>query len=78
MLSNMIGTMQAAQNPEMAINQMAMNNPQMQSVMQFIQQNGGDARQLFYSMAQQKGVDPNVIITQVQNLMRNQNGMGAV
>jgi hypothetical protein len=54
----------------MAFNQMAANNPQMQQVMQVIQQNGGDARQAFYNMAQQRGVDPNTIIGQVQSMMR--------
>ena len=73
MLSNMIGMVQAAQNPQMAINQMAMNNPQMQQVMQIVQQNGGNARQAFYSMCQQRGVDPNAVISQLHS-MTNQNG----
>ena len=47
---------------------MAANNPQMQQVMQVIQQNGGNAQQAFYNLAQQKGVDPNVILQQLNNL----------
>ena len=68
MLSQMIGMVKAAKDPSTAINQMAMNNPQMQQVMQYINQNGGDPRQAFYNLAQQKGVDPNYILNQLQNL----------
>ena len=71
----MVGTVQAAKNPMGAISQMAMNNPQMQQVMQVVQQNGGNAQQAFYNMCRQRGVDPNTIISQVQGLMKNnQNG----
>lgn len=57
----------AAKDPMGAINQMAQNNPQMQQVMSVIQQNGGNAKQAFYNMAQQRGVDPNVILQQLNN-----------
>ena len=59
MLSQMIGAARASKNPMAAVNQMAAGNPQMQQVMQFIQQNGGDARTAFYNLARQNGVDPN-------------------
>ena len=68
MLSQMIGTIKASRDPTMAINQMAQSNPQMQQVMQIIQQNGGDAKSAFYNLARQKGVDPNMILQQLQNL----------
>ena len=51
-----------------AIQQMSANNPQMQQVMNVIQQNGGDPRAAFYNMAQQKGIDPNVILNQLKGL----------
>ena len=66
----MIGMVQSAQNPQMAINQMAMNNPQMQQVMQYINQNGGDAKTAFFALAKQKGRDPTPIIQQVQRMMK--------
>ena len=68
MLNQMIGTVKASRDPMGAINQMASNNPQMQQVMQVIQQNGGNAKQAFYAMAQQRGVDPNVILQQLNNM----------
>jgi hypothetical protein len=64
----MIGTVKAAKDPMGTLNQMAGNNPQMQQVMQYIQQNGGNAKQAFYNLAQQRGVDPNVILSQLQNI----------
>ena len=57
-------------NPQAAIGQMAQNNPQMQQVMQFVQQNGGDAKSAFYALARQKGVDPEAIIQQARNMMK--------
>ena len=57
-----------AKDPMGAINQIAMRNPQMQQVMSVINQNGGNAQQAFYNMAQQRGVDPNVILQQLNNL----------
>ena len=65
MLSQMIGMVKAARDPMGKLNQMAMNSPQLSQVMQMVQQNGGNAKQLFYSMAQQRGVDPNVILSQL-------------
>lgn len=52
----------------MAINQMAETNPQMQQVMQIVRQNGGDAKAAFYNLARQRGVDPNVVLQQLQSL----------
>ena len=57
-------------NPQATIGQMAQNNPQMQQVMQYVQQNGGDAKAAFYALAKQRGVDPDVIIQQAQNMMK--------
>lgn len=64
----MIGTVQAAKDPMGKLNQIASTNPQMQQVMQVIQQNGGNAKQAFYNMAQQRGVDPNVILQQLNSM----------
>jgi len=61
---------QAAQNPQAAVSQMTQNNPQMQQVMQYVQQNGGDPKAAFFALAKQKGIDPNVIIQQVKGMMK--------
>jgi hypothetical protein len=43
-----------------------MQGPQYQQAMNLIQQAGGDARAAFYQLAQQKGVDPNQILSMLK------------
>jgi hypothetical protein len=43
-----------------------MNNPQYQQVMNYIQQNGGDPQAAFYKMAQERGVNPDDILSQLR------------
>ena len=46
--------------------QMFANNPQYQYVLNYIAQNGGDAKTAFYNMAAQKGIDPNTILSRLK------------
>ena len=63
---------QAIQNPQRAIiGQMSQSNPQIQQVMQFINQNGGDAKSAFYALAKQKNADPDMILNQARQMMGN-------
>ena len=62
----MFKSVMCAQNPNMMMQSMAQNNPQLQQTINFINQNGGNAKDLFYKMAQQKGVDPNTILSQLK------------
>ena len=57
-------------NPQSTLSQMAQSNPQLQQVMQYIQENGGDAKTAFYNLAKQKGVDPNDILNQVRSMTK--------
>jgi hypothetical protein len=41
-------------------------NPQMQQVMQIINQNGGDPKAAFYNLAKQKGIDPDEILSMLK------------
>ena len=41
-----------AKNPNAMLNQLLMNNPRYNDVMNYIQQNGGDPKQAFYQKAQ--------------------------
>lgn len=66
----MAGMVKAAQNPQETLNQLSQNNPQMQQVMQYVNQNGGDAKTAFYALAKQKGIDPDKIIQQVQGMFK--------
>ena len=51
-----------AQNPQLAIQQLAQQNLQVAQAMQMCQ--GQDPKSVFYSMCQQRGIDPNVILNQ--------------
>lgn len=57
-------------NPQASLQQQLQNDPRMAEVLRFINQNGGDAKALFYKMAKEKNKDPNIIINQVSNLLR--------
>lgn len=54
------------QNPQQAIQQLASQNPQIQQILQMQQQSGMSFENLFKSMCQQQGVDPNSIINQLR------------
>ena len=61
-LKQAMNMVQSAANPQMMMNQLMQSNPAYSQVQQLIQQHNGDARQAFYSLANQMGVDPNEII----------------
>lgn len=63
---NMFQAVKNAQNPNAMMQSLMQSNPQMQQVMDVINQNGGNAKQAFYALAQQKGVDPNTILSQLK------------
>lgn len=52
----------AMQSPQEAISQI----PQLKQAMDLVRQAGGDPRQAFYALAQQKGVDPESILSQLR------------
>ena len=61
-LKPMIDMVRAAQNPQAMLEQLARSNPQLKSVMDMVNANGGDAKSTFYKVAGQKGIDPDTIL----------------
>ena len=51
-----------AGNPQAMMAQMMQNNPQYAQVMQLVQENGGDAKKAFYTLADQLGIDGDTIV----------------
>lgn len=49
-------------NPAAYIQQMAQQDPQVREALKLAQQNGGDLKQVFYQLAESKGVDPDSIL----------------
>lgn len=58
----MIQTIKSMGNPQMMIQQM----PQYKQAMDYINENGGDAKLAFYKMAEEMGVDPDEILNQMR------------
>ena len=58
-IKNMIGMFRGMGNPQAMIQTMAQNNPQLQ---QLLRQYNGDAKQAFYGVAKQAGIDPDELI----------------
>ena len=65
-IKQMMSMVKSAGNPQAMLNQMMQNNPQMRQVMDLINQHGGDAKKAFYSLAEQRGIDPNQILNMLK------------
>ena len=65
-IKNMMNMLRGAGNPSMMLQQMMSQNPQMQQAIQYVNQNGGNAKQAFYKLAEQKGVNPDEILNMLK------------
>ena len=50
-IKSMMNMVKGARNPNAMLNQLMMNNPNYNNVIQYIQANGGDPKAAFYKMA---------------------------
>ena len=57
-IKQMMNTVQMAQNPQLALNQMIAGNPQLKQVMDLVNQNGGDIGKTVRTVAEQNGLRP--------------------
>lgn len=55
-----------AANPQYALNQLLMSNPQLKSVVEFIKQGGQSPEATFYALAKQQGVNPEEILNMLK------------
>ena len=62
----MMGMLNASQNPVAMMNSMVQGNPNLKQVMDFINQSGGDPKKAFYALAEQKGIDPQEILNMLK------------
>lgn len=65
-LLDLMNQVRNSSNPTEAMEKMLTNNPNFQNIVNYINQNGGDAKTAFYNLAAQKGVDPNIILNQLK------------
>ena len=62
----MMSAIRSAQNPQAALNQLIMNNPQMKQVMDIVRKHGGDPMAAFRAEAEARGVDPDEILSMLR------------
>lgn len=65
-IKNMMNLIRNAGNPQQMLQSVAQNNPQMQQVLSLVQSSNMTPKDLFYKMAQQRGIDPNQIINMLK------------
>ena len=65
-IRNMMNTVKNAGNPQAMLMNMAQNNPKIKQAMDVINQSGGDPQKAFYALAEQKGVNPEDILSQLR------------
>jgi hypothetical protein len=63
-IKRLMGMVQAMNNPQQAIMQMAQNNPQINAIMQMV--SGKNPKDVFMDECQKRGIDPNTIINQLR------------
>lgn len=62
-IKNMMNMVRSAGNPQAMLQSLAQNNPQVKQVLDLVNQSGGDPKSAFYKMAQDRGVDPEQILS---------------
>lgn len=63
-IQNAYRALTTSNNPMQVFQQMAMNNPRLQPVLNMLNQ-GANPQQLFVNMCQQRGIDPNAFIRNI-------------
>ena len=66
-LQQIINMVSHSNNPMQLMQTMAQSNPQLQSILNLIQTNQKSPKDLFFEMAQQRGVDPQQILQMLQH-----------
>ena len=61
-IAPMINVMKACKDPQALLAQM----PQYKPIMDYINANGGDPKEAFYKMANEMGIDPNDVLSQLR------------
>ena len=65
-VKQLMQTVQMAQNPQMALMNLMQNNPGMKQALDYVNANGGNPKEAFYKLAQEKGVDPQAILNSLK------------
>lgn len=69
-LRNFVGFLRNSGNPMGMLQNVAMQNPRVQQAMQAVNMMGGDPKNAFYTLAQQRGIDPNQAMNTVMGMFK--------
>ena len=58
----MMQMVKMSRNPQMMVQTLMKTNPAMKQAVDYIQANGGDPKEAFYKLAEEKGVDPDSVL----------------
>lgn len=59
-------TVQMSQNPQMALQQIMQNNPAMKQTIDYVNANGGNPKEAFYKLAEEKGINPDSVLNSLR------------
>lgn len=65
-VKQMMNAVRNMSSPQGMMKNVMMQNPQMREVMQYVERYGGDAQKAFYSLAEQKGVNPQEVLNMLK------------
>lgn len=65
-IKQMMNMVRSAGNPQAMLQSMVQNNPQMKQVMDIVGQSGGNPKAAFYKMDEEKGVDPEQVLSMLR------------
>lgn len=63
-------TLFGSANPEQTLKTLSQNNPIIKDAMNYVQQNGGNEQAAFYKLAEERGVDPNEVISTLNTIKK--------
>ena len=66
-IKNLMSAVQMSTDPNAALANIINQNPNLRNLVMLAKSNGADLQQVFYALAQQKGVNPNDVI----NILRS-------
>lgn len=64
--NQLINLFKSSKNPQQLIMNMAQTNPQARQILDMVSKSGQSPKDLFYTLARQKGVDPNQILNMLK------------
>ena len=65
-IKQLIQTVQTAQNPQMALQNLMQSNPGMKQAIEYVNANGGNPKDAFYKLAKERGIDPESILNSLK------------